>query len=126
MIKLIHFEDGCNFWLLGIKLTVLPLIFSINGTKNLKFFELHIRLVKQTINDECMFTDNCPLCSQKWQQTFGADEAPADVDVTVVAISLLGAEVVSADDGGVGDHLAACSHTQVADVVRHRAPKATH
>lgn len=57
---------------------------------------------------------------------FGADEAPADVDVTVVAVALLGVEVVGADDGGVGDHLAASSHTRVADVVRHRAAQATH
>lgn len=66
------------------------------------------------------------MCVHKWQQTFGADEAPADVDMTVVAVGLLGAEVVGADDGGVGDHLAACSHTQITDVVRHRAAKATH
>lgn len=59
-------------------------------------------------------------------QTFGADEAPADVDVTVVAVALLGVEVVGADDGRVGDHLAACRHTQVAHMVRHRAAKATH
>ena len=46
--------------------------------------------------------------------------------MTVVAVALLGVEVVGADDGGVGDHLAARSHTQVTDVIRHRAAKATH
>lgn len=60
------------------------------------------------------------------EQTFGADEAPADVDVTVVAVALLGVEVVRADDGSVGDHLTARSHAQVADVVRHRTAQATH
>lgn len=60
------------------------------------------------------------------RRTFGADEAPADVDVTVVAVGLLGIEVVGADDGGVGDHLTACSHTQVTHVVRYRAAQATH
>lgn len=59
-------------------------------------------------------------------QTFGADEAPADVDVAVVAVALLGVEVVGADNGRVRDHLAACSHAQVADVVRHRTAKAAH
>lgn len=54
-------------------------------------------------------------------QTFGADETPADVNVTVVAVALLGVEVVGADDGGVGDHLAARGHTRVTDVVRYRA-----
>lgn len=62
---------------------------------------------------------------EKWQ-TFGADEAPADIDMTVVAVALLGVEVVGADDGGVGDHLAARSHAQVTDVVRDRAAQATH
>lgn len=46
--------------------------------------------------------------------------------MTVVAVGLLGVEVVGADDGGVGDHLTACSHTQVTDVVRHGAAQATH
>lgn len=46
--------------------------------------------------------------------------------MTVVAVGLLGVEVVGADDGGVGDHLTACSHTQVTHVVRHRAAHATH
>lgn len=60
------------------------------------------------------------------EQTFGADEAPADVDVTVVAVALLGVEVVRADDGSVGDHLTARGHAQVTDVVRHRTAQATH
>lgn len=46
--------------------------------------------------------------------------------MTVVAVGLLGIEVVGADDGGVGDHLTACSHTQVTHVVRHGAAQATH
>lgn len=62
---------------------------------------------------------------ERWQ-TFGADEAPADVDVTVVTVALLGVEVVGADDGGVGDHLTACSYTQVTDVVRDGAAQTTH
>lgn len=66
------------------------------------------------------------LVREENSQTFGADEAPADVDVTVVAVALLGVEVVGADDGRVGDHLAACGHAQVAHVVRHRAAEATH
>lgn len=62
---------------------------------------------------------------EKWQ-TFGAHEAPANVDMTVVAVALLGVEVVGADDCSVCDHLAARSHTQVTDVVRDRAAQATH
>lgn len=54
-------------------------------------------------------------------QTFGADEAPADIDVAVVAVGLLGVEVVGADDGCVGDHLTACRHTQIAHVICHGA-----
>lgn len=59
-------------------------------------------------------------------RTFGADKAPADVDMTVVAVTLLSVEVVGADDGSVGDHLASCSHTQVTHVVRDRAAQAAH
>lgn len=62
---------------------------------------------------------------ERWQ-TFGADEAPADVDMTVVAVALLGVEMVGADDGGVGDHLTARSYTLVTDVVRDWAAQATH
>lgn len=58
--------------------------------------------------------------------TFGADETPADVDVAVVAVALLGVEMVRANDGGVGDHLASCRHAQVACMVRHGAPEAAH
>lgn len=58
--------------------------------------------------------------------TFRADEAPADVDVAVVTVALLGIEVVGADDGVVGDHLAACSHAQISHVVCHRTAHASH
>lgn len=58
--------------------------------------------------------------------SFGADEAPAHVDVPVVAVGLLCVEVIGANDGGVGDHFAACSHTQITDVIRHRAAQTTH
>lgn len=46
--------------------------------------------------------------------------------MTVVAVALLGVEVVGADDGSVGDHLTSCSHTLIADVVRYWASKASH
>lgn len=58
--------------------------------------------------------------------TFGADEAPADVDVVVVSVGLLAVKVVGADNGGVGDHLAPRRHTQVSGVVRHGAAQAAH
>lgn len=58
--------------------------------------------------------------------TFGADEAPADVDVAVVPVRLLGVKVVGADNGSAGDHLAPGSHAQVAGVVRHGAAQAPH
>lgn len=58
--------------------------------------------------------------------TFGADETPADIDVAVVAVALLGVEVVRANDGCAHDHLAPGGHTQVAHVVRYGAAKATH
>lgn len=59
-------------------------------------------------------------------QTFGADKAPADVDMAVVAVGLLGTEVVGADNGAAGDHLAACRHAQVPHVVRHGTAQTTH
>ena len=43
-----------------------------------------------------------------------------------MAVALLGVEVVGADDGSVGDHLAARGHARVSNVVRHRAAQATH
>lgn len=46
--------------------------------------------------------------------------------MAVVAVALLGVEVVGADDGSVGDHLTSCSHTLIADVVRYWASKASH
>lgn len=46
--------------------------------------------------------------------------------MTVVAVALLGIEVVGADNGGVGDHLTAGGNTQVTDVVGDRAAQATH
>lgn len=58
--------------------------------------------------------------------TLGADEAPADVDVAVVAVGLLGVEVVGAHDGGAGDHLAAGRHTLLPHVVGHGAAQAAH
>lgn len=64
---------------------------------------------------------------QPWgRPTFGADEAPADVDVAVVPVGLLGVKVVGADDGGAGDHLAPRGHAQVAGVVGHGAAQAAH
>lgn len=50
-------------------------------------------------------------------QTFGADETPADVDVTVVAVALLGVKVVGADDGRVCDRLTSSSNAKVAHMV---------
>lgn len=46
--------------------------------------------------------------------------------MAVVAVALLGVEVVRANDGRARDHLASSGHAQVAGVVRYRAPKATH
>lgn len=46
--------------------------------------------------------------------------------MTVVAVALLSIEVVGADKGRVGDHLTACGHTLVTDVVGHWAAEATH
>lgn len=46
--------------------------------------------------------------------------------MAVVAVGLLGVEVVGADDGCVGDHLTAGCHTQIAHVIRHGAAQATH
>lgn len=46
--------------------------------------------------------------------------------MAVVAVALLGVEVVGANDGGVGDHLASRRHAQVAQVVRHGAAEAAH
>lgn len=63
---------------------------------------------------------------QTQTHTFGADEAPADVDVAVVAVGLLGVEVVGADDGGACDHLAAGRHALLAHVVGYRAAQAAH
>lgn len=40
--------------------------------------------------------------------TFRADEAPADVDMAVVAVALLGVEVAGANQSRAADHLAAC------------------
>lgn len=65
------------------------------------------------------------LIREQWQ-TFGADEAPADVHMRVVPVPLLGTEVVGADEGRVGDHFTSRSRTQVTHVVRHGAAQATH
>lgn len=61
------------------------------------------------------------LLREKNGQTFGAHKAPADIDMTVVAVALLGGEVVGADEACVGDHLATCRHTLVTNMVRHWA-----
>lgn len=58
--------------------------------------------------------------------TFGADEAPADVDVAVVAVALLATEVVCANKGRVCDGLAPSGHTEVPHVIRNRTAKAAH
>lgn len=46
--------------------------------------------------------------------------------MAVVAVGLLGVEVVGADNGGAGDHLAAGRHTLLPHVVGHRAAQAAH
>lgn len=58
--------------------------------------------------------------------TFGADEAPADVNMFVVLDAAAGGEVVGTDDAVVGQHHAARRHAQVRGVVRHRAANASH
>lgn len=54
-------------------------------------------------------------------RTFGADKAPADVDVFVVLDAAAGGEVVGTDDAVVGEHDAARRHAEVCGVVGHRA-----
>lgn len=80
----------------------------------------------QTQTGVRIYSDSEQSDSISVRRTFGADKAPADVDMTVVAVTLLSVEVVGADDGSVGDHLASCSHTQVTHVVRDRAAQAAH
>lgn len=69
---------------------------------------------------------NLLLLREKNGQTFRTHKAPADVDMTVVAVALLRVEVVGADKGCVGDHFTTCSHTLVTNMVRHWAAEATH
>ncbi|TNN42262.1 hypothetical protein EYF80_047557 [Liparis tanakae] len=63
-----------------------------------------------------------PACSSV--RTFGADEAPADVDVFVVLDAAARGEVVGTDDAVVGEHDAARRHAEVRGVVGHRAAHA--
>ena len=56
--------------------------------------------------------------------TFGADEAPADVDVLVVLAALARREVVGTEEAVVGQHQAARGHAVVVGVVGHGAAHA--
>lgn len=58
--------------------------------------------------------------------TFGADEAPADVDVFVVLDAAPGGEVVGTDDAVVGQHDAARRHAEVRSVIGDRAADTPH
>lgn len=58
--------------------------------------------------------------------TFRADEAPADVDVAVVAAALLGHEMTAANHHCSRQHLAARGNALVSCMVGHRAAQTTH
>lgn len=63
--------------------------------------------------------------NQTGSGTFGADEAPADVDVFVVLDAAARREMVWADDAVVGEHYAARRHAQVIGMIGHRAANAS-
>lgn len=56
--------------------------------------------------------------------TFGADKAPADVDVLMVLAAFAGREVVGTEETVVCQHQAACCHAVVIGMIGHRAANA--
>lgn len=65
----------------------------------------------------------------RWQgeaitRTFGADEAPADVDVLVVLAALARREVIGTQEAVVCQHQAASCHAVVIGVICHWAANA--
>ena len=58
--------------------------------------------------------------------TFGAHEAPADVDVGVVPLPLPGGEMARTDDAVGGEHHAACCQTSISSVIGNGAADTAH
>lgn len=58
--------------------------------------------------------------------TFGADEAPADINVLMVLDATTGSEVVGADDAVVGEDNAARCHAQICSMIGDRTAHAAH
>lgn len=58
--------------------------------------------------------------------TFGADEAPADINVFMVLDATSGSEVVGADDAVVGEDNAARCHAQICSMIGDRTAHTAH